>query len=167
MLKEEIQQDLNSAVKGKKELETSVLRQIVSAVLNKEKEKRYKISKEKPELSGEALEEKSNITQEELLEALSSEAKKRREAEIEFKRGGRPDLAEKEKKELEILKKYLPAQLSEGQIRDLVIKVIEKTGAKGIKDMGRVMAELAPQIKGTADGGAVYGIVKEILFSKN
>ncbi len=152
-LKKRIQQDLNSGIIGKKELEVLVLRQLLAAVLNKEKEKRFK-SEEKKEM---------NLTDEEMIEVISSETKKRKEAIGFYVKGDRPVLAEKEKKELEILEKYLPEQLSEEEVRKLAKEAIEKTGAESIKDMGKVMAELMPEIKGKAEGGLVSKIIKEIL----
>ncbi len=152
-LKTKIQQNLNSALKEKKELEVSVLRQILAAVLNKEKEKRFKSKKE----------EDVSLTEEEITDVVSSEAKKRREAIVEFAKGKRQDLVEKEKKELEILEKYLPEQLSEEEIRKLVKEAIESAGAKEIKDMGKVMAELMPKTKGRADNSLVSRIVRELL----
>ena len=153
MLKEKIKEDLNSALKEKKELEVSVLRMVLSAVLNKEKEKRFK--------SGKA--EEAPLTDEELIEVLSSEIKKRREAVELYTRGARPELADKEKKETEILQKYLPEQLPEEEVRKLVKEAVAKTGAKEMKDMGKVMAELMPKVKGKADSGLVSRIVKESL----
>ena len=166
MLKEKILQNLNAAVKDKKDVEVLVLRQLSAAILNKEKEKRFKKSKEKPDLSGAELEKESQLTDEETLDVVSYEAKKRRESIAGFEAGGRKDLVDKEKKELVILGVYLPEQLTEEEIKKLVKEAIEKTGAKEIKDMGKVMAELTPQTKGRADGGLVGRIVKESLLTK-
>jgi len=103
------------------------------------------------------------ITSEEIMEILFLEAKKRRESISAFEKGNRQDLVEKEKKELAILQKYLPEQMSEEELKKIVRQVIEKTGAKGIKEMGKVMKEIASQIKGRADGSLVSKIVKELL----
>jgi len=165
MLKEKIRENLNSSLKEKKELATSVLRLINAAILNKEKEKRYKISKEKPagEIKEEELEKESQLTDEEIIDVISSEIKKRKESIVLFEKGGRQDLADKEKKEAEILGKYLPEQLSEEEVKKIVEETVKKVGAKEIKDMGKVMAELMPKIKGKADGFLVSKIVKELL----
>jgi uncharacterized protein YqeY len=152
-LKEKIRLNLNSALKEKRTLEVLVLRQILAAILNKEKEKRFKAKEERD----------IQLTDEEVIEVISSEAKKRRESIFEFEKGKRQDLVEKEKKELEILEKYLPEQLPEEEIRKLIKEAIEKTDAKEIKDMGKVMAELMPKIKGKAGGTLVSKIVKESL----
>ena len=166
MLKEKIRQNLNIAIKEKRELEALVLRLINAAIFNKEKEKRYKISKEKPEFSGEELEKESQLTDEETIDVISSEIKKRRESIELFEKGERMDLVEKETKEKEILEKYLPEQLSEEEIKKLAKEVIEKVGAKELKDMSKVMAELKPQVRGRAEGSLVNKIVKELLSSK-
>jgi len=171
--KEKIEENLVAALKEKKELEVSVLRLLKAAILNKEKEKRYKLSKVKSEAelekmgkeSAEAqkLEKESFLTGEEVMETISSEIKKRREAIELYEKGGRKELAEKERKEIEILQKYLPAQISEEEIKKLVSEAIAKTGAKEIKDMGKVMAVISSQVKGKADMSLVSKIVKELL----
>lgn len=160
-LKEKIQKALNEAVKKKEELESTVLRMVSAAILNKEKEKRLKLVKEG--LTEKQLAEKSQLIDEEVVEVISFEAKKRKEAILEFKKGERKDLAEKEKKELDILEKYLPKQLSEKELQELVKEAVEKVGAKEIKDMGKVMQELMPKVKGRADGVLVSKIVKQLL----
>lgn len=164
--KEEIQKNLNEALKAKEELKTSVLRLLFAAISNKESEKRTKIWKQKPELSVENLEKESRLTDEEIFGVISSEAKKRKEAIAGFEAGGRKDSAEKEKTELEILQKYLPEQLPEQTIKKIIKEAIEKIGAKEIKDTGKVMAEIMPSIKGKADGNLVSRIVQELLISK-
>ncbi|MFH1509734.1 MAG: GatB/YqeY domain-containing protein [Candidatus Nealsonbacteria bacterium] len=158
-LKEEINQDLKAFLKEKKELEVLTLRQVLSAVLNKEKEKRFILSKENPNI----IEEDYALVEEEILNVVNSEVKKRREAIEGFEKGGRMESAQKEKQEMEILKKYLPEQISEEEIKNLVAKAIEKVEAKEIKDMGKVMAELMFEIKGKADPSLVGKIVKESL----
>jgi hypothetical protein len=162
-LKQKIQNDLTQAVKEGEELTRSTLRVLLASILSREKEKRYKISKENKDLIEEELAKKSILTDEEVIEVISFEVKKRKEAILEFEKGKREDLANKEKAEVEILQKYLPEQLAEEEIRKIVKEAIEKTGAKEIKDMGRVMAEIMPQIKGKADGSLVSKIVKELL----
>jgi hypothetical protein len=164
-LKEKIQNDLNFNLKQRKELETTTLRMLNAAILNKEKEKRAKLAKEKKELTEEELIEKSQLADEEIIEVLSYEVKKHKEAIFEFEKGKREDLAEKEKKETEVLKKYLPEQLSEEEIKKIAEKTIAEVGAEEIKDMGRVMAGLMPQLKGKGDGSLVSRIVKELLSS--
>lgn len=162
-LKEKIAKDLKDALKGKKEFELLALRQLSAAILNKEKEKRTKLAKEKEEIKEEELSKESQLTDEEAIEVLSSEIKKRKEAILEFEKGERPDLVDKERSEMEILKKYLPEQLSEDEIKKLAKEIVEKIGASGPKDMGKVMAELIPKVKGRAEGGIVSKLVKGLL----
>ena len=165
-LKEKIKEDLKTALKEGKEIEVSTLRLLLSAIFNKEKEKRYKLSKQKPEFEEKDLEKESQLVDEEVIEVISSEIKKRKESILEFGKGQRQDLVEKETKEKEILEKYLPEQLSEEGIKKLVKEAIERVEAKEPKDIGKVMAELMPKVKGRADGATVSKIVKELLTPK-
>lgn len=161
MLKEKIEQDLKNALKKGSRSELSVLRMLKADILNREKEKRYALSKQG--LPEKELDEKSSLSEEELLDVVVSKAKKSRESIVEFEKGNRTDLIEKEKKELEVLKKYMPEQLGEEEIRKMAEKAIEKAGAKSIKDMGKVMSELMPQLKGKADGSLVSKVIREML----
>jgi hypothetical protein len=145
MFKKNIQDDLNKAMKEKDDNSRSVLRMLLAAILNKEKE----LMRE--------------LKEEELIMVVSSEAKKRKEAIKEYEKGGRKDLVDKEAIELEILQKYLPEQLREEEIKLLVEKAIKKVNASEIKEIGKVMAVLMPDIKGKADGNEVNRIVKELL----
>ncbi|MFH1714153.1 MAG: GatB/YqeY domain-containing protein [Candidatus Nealsonbacteria bacterium] len=161
--KEKIKQDLTLALKGKMEAEISVLRQLLAVILNKEKEKRYKIGKGKPGLTEEELVKESSLVEGEIVDVISSEAKKRKESISEFEKGGRQELVQKEKSELEVLMKYLPEQMSEEELKKLSKEAIEKVGAESQKDMGKVMAELMPKVKGKADGGLISKTVKDLL----
>jgi len=166
MLKEQIQKSTTQAMKEGKELICGTLRMLLAVIVSKEKEKRYKASKQKPDLNEEGLIKESQLTDEEIIDVIASEIKKRRDAAALYEKGGRQELADKERKEIEILQKYLPEQLSEEEVKKLVKEAIAKTGAKEIKDMGRVMAELMPKVKGKADSGQVSKIVKDLLVSK-
>jgi len=162
-LKERIQEDFKIALKKNKETELETLRLLLAGILNKEKEKRYRISKEKPKLTEQGLEKESRLGEEEIIEVISSEIKKRKEALVLFEKGKREDLIKKEKKEIEILQNYLPEQFSEREVKNLAQEIIKKIGAKEIKDMGKVMTELMSRVKGKADGATVSKIVKELL----
>jgi uncharacterized protein YqeY len=166
MLKEQIKADTTEAQKSGNELVVGTLRMLSAAVISKEKEKRYKLAKEKPELKEEELIKDSELSDSQIIEAVSSEIKKRKDAIVLYERGNRPELADKEKKEIEILKKYLPEQLSEEELKKLVTESVVKVGAKEMKDIGKVMADLNPKIKGKADGGEVIKIIKELLANK-
>lgn len=150
MLKEKIKADMKEALKSSKTFELGVIRMLLASLQAKEKEKQYKSGEEQ-------------LTEEEVISAIASEVKKRKDAIALYQQGGRPELAENEKKEIEVLQKYLPEQLSEEEIRKLVTESIASTGAKEVKDMGKVMADLNPKIKGKADGGEVSKIIKELL----
>ncbi len=145
-LREKIPQDLKEALRGKRELELSVLRMLQSSIKNKE------IEKQKKELSDE-----------EVIEVVGAEVKKRKEAAAEFEKVNRQEAADKEKAEIEILMKYMPAQLSEDEIRARVKKAVTEAGADGIKDLGKVMKIIIPALKGKADGAVVNRIVREEL----
>ncbi len=163
ILEQEIRSDARQAMKAKEELRSSVLRMLTASLANKEKEKRYELSQTKPELNEQKLTEASSLSEEEVLTAVSYEAKKRKEAIIGFEKGGRIESAEKEKEELKILQKYLPEQLTEEKIKKLTMEAIKESGAETVRDMGKVMKVLMPKLKGRADGGLVSGIVKELL----
>jgi uncharacterized protein YqeY len=162
-LKEKIQENLKTALKESRELELSVLRMFLNSINNKETEKKTKIWKEKPGLSPEKIKKESELADEEIIDVASSEIKKRKESIDLFEKGGRKELAEKEKKELEILQKYMPAQMPEEEIKKIVAGTIKKSGAKEIKDMGKVMGQITPQLKGKADMTLVSKIVRESL----
>ena len=153
-LRQKINDDLKEAMKTGDDFKVGTLRMTIAVFHNKEIEKRGKGLN--PELSDE-----------EIIEVLGKEAKKRKEAMEIYTKGGRNDLAEKESRESEIINKYLPERLSEAEIEKAVIKAIEKTGAKEIKDLGKAMAEVMKELKGRADAGAVSAIIKKKLEMRN
>ena len=161
-LKEKIKEDLKKAMKEKREIEVSTLRLLSDAIFNKEREKRYRIFNQRKGLNENELEKESELSDDEIIEVIFSEIKKREEAILEFERGGREDLAEKEKKEIGILKKYLPEQLSEKEIKEIAKETIEKIGP----NFGAVMKEVMSKVKGKAEGSRVSKIVKELLSQK-
>jgi hypothetical protein len=163
MIVEEIKKDLISALKEKNETTVSTLRMVTSSIFNKEMEKRVKVLEAEPNLNEEQIKEKVKLNDEEVIEVVSSEVKKRRDSIAQFEQGGRADLIEKEKIELEVLKKYLPKELTEDEIRKIVKDSIAKSGATTMKDIGIVMKEVSPQTKGKADGNVVAKIVREEL----
>jgi len=160
-LKEKIQTDIKKAMQEKDQLKVSVLRMLMAAIFNKEKEKRAKLSKTEEKL--EKLDELSQLTDEEITEVISRENKERKDSIEQYQKGNRQDLAEQEKKELGILKEYLPEQMSEDEIRKIVKEKINKTGASTPQDTGKVMGALMPELKGKAEGGMVNKIVQEEL----
>ena len=166
MLKEKIQEDIKTAMRSGAELTISTLRMLQASVITKEKDKRFKISGQKPDLNEEGLVKESQLGDEEIMDVLSTEVKKRRDAIVLYEKGNRQELADKEKKEIGILQKYLPEQMSEDDVKKAVEEAIASVGAKEVKDMGKVMAELAPKLKGKADNSIVSKIVKESLIGK-
>ncbi len=157
MLKDKINDDYKRVFKEKREGEVSVLKMLKAAVLNKEKDKEFAANKAGESIAAAAL------SDEEILDVVSSEIKKLRDSLALFEKGGRNDLADRAKSEIEILLRYLPEQLGEDEIKKLVADAIAQTGAGTVKDMGRVMGILMPKIKGKADSGLVGKMVKEAL----
>lgn len=162
-LKEHINEDLISALKGREKDKALVLRTLNAAIKNAEIAKRSKLSKTANEL--EDLGVLSVLTDEEVMGVIVSQIKQRRDSIFEFEKGNRPELAEKEKKEIEILAHYMPEQMSEDEIKKIVTDAIAKTGAGSVKEMGKVMALVMGQTKGRADGAMVSRIVKESLIN--
>lgn len=146
-LKEQIRTDLTAAMKARDEVRSSTLRMVLTAITN-------------AEVAGKAARE---LSDDEIITVLSSEAKKRREAATAFADGGRPEQAAKEKAEAAVIADYLPAQLSSEEIADIVAKAITQTGASEPREMGKVMGVVTPQVKGRADGGAVAAEVRRQL----
>ena len=147
-LKIKIAEQMKQALKAHRAVELGTLRMLNSAILYKEKAR---------DKAADAL------SDEEVLDVIISETKKRKEAIMEFEKGQRADLADKEKQELAILNQYLPAQLSEQELAVLVNQALVTSGAKTIKEMGKVMQLLAPQLKGRADGAKVAQLVRAKL----
>lgn len=163
MLKQQLQADVKDAMKQKNQELVGVLRMALSSISSKEKEKRYQIAKQNPDKNEDDLNKESEFSDDEIIGAISSEIKKRKDAIVLYEKGGRPELAETEQKEIEILKKYLPQQLSKEELEKLVKESIAKTGAKEIKDTGKIMADLMPKVKGKADNSEISKIIKELL----
>lgn len=141
----DLNEDIKVAMKAREREKLTTIRMLKSAVQNEE------ISKG------------SELSEEEELTVLSREKKQRVESLTEFKKADREDLVEKLEKEIAIVDSYLPEQLSEENIRELVQTTIAQIGAESMKDMGKVMGALMPKVKGKADGGLVNSIVREEL----
>lgn len=115
------------------------------------------------ELKNASIAKGEELSEEEIVGVLSKEAKRRRESLESFEKGGRQDLVEKEKRELELITSYLPEPFSEEELDDIVQKAVGATGAESLRDMGKVMGVVMPQIKGRADGKLVQELVKKKL----
>jgi len=148
MNKQQLQAELKQAMLAKDQTKTSVLRMLISSLGY------FEIQKGGAGYSA---------TEEDVMSVIQKEAKQHKDSIEQFKAAGRTDLVEKENKELEILQVYLPEQMSEEEIKKLVIEAIEKTGASSQTDMGKVMGALMPKTKGKADGNIVSRIVREQL----
>ncbi len=147
MLKEKIQSDLKNAMKARNAVKVRTLRMVIAAVKNFEVDKM------------------GDATDEEVVEVIQKEAKKRREAMEEYEKAGRRDLVESEREELEVLMGYLPKQMSEEEIRSLALEIIRELGASSPNDFGKVMKVIMPRVKGRANGKIVNRIVRELLES--
>lgn len=148
-LKEQIMADLKEAMKNKEQDKLRVLRSLKAKLLEKE------ISERK---GGEA-----ELSDEQAIEVLMKAAKQRKESIDQFESGGRDDLVENEKRELELIESYLPKMLTEDEVRDIARKKIDDLGAETMADMGKVMGVLMQELKGKAEGATVSKVVKEEL----
>lgn len=146
-LKERLRADMTAAMKAREGEKVSTLRMVLTEVTN-------------AEVSGKAARE---LTDDEVLAVLEKEAKKRRESAETYTEAGRSELAEKERAEEQIIASYLPAQLSDAELSDIVRSAIAEAGASGMKDMGKVMKLVQPQTKGRADGSRVAAEVRSQL----
>ncbi len=150
-LKETLKSDLTEAIRSSNKVVSGTIRMVLTAITNEE-------------VSGK---EARVLSDEEIITVLSREGKKRREAAEEFAKAGRTDRAADEKAEGEVIAKYLPAQLSEDDIKKLIADAVVSTGAAGPGDMGKVMGVIKPKIAGKADGGLVSSLVKAALAGGN
>jgi uncharacterized protein YqeY len=147
-LKERLDQDMKAAMREKAQLKLDTIRMLKSAIKYRE------IELMKP------------LDDAAIHGVIASEIKRRRDAVEQYKAGHRQDLADKEQTELELLQAYLPQQLSEAELGAKVDEAVQKTGAKGMKDMGAVMKALMPEVQGRADGKVVSDLVKARLSGK-
>ena len=142
---EEIEEDLTDAMRGGEPERRDALRLILASLRSAEKEL------QRP------------LKEDEELQVLQRERKRRVEAADAFRSGGRDEQAAKEELELEILEEYMPELLSDDELEEIVDDVIAEVGATGMRDFGRVMADVMPQVAGRADGAAVGQLVREKL----
>ena len=148
-LKDRLRADLTTAIKARDELRSSTLRMVLTAITN-------------AVVAGKVARE---LSDDDVLGVLSTEAKRRREAATAFEEGGRTEMAAKEAAEGQVIAEYLPTPLTETEIAELVSAAIAQTGAadEGMRAMGKVMGVVTPQVKGRADGGAVAAEVRRQL----
>ncbi len=151
-IKEIINTNLKDAMREKDQETLSVLRMLLAAIKDKE------ISLRKGQ--------EVKLSDEQVLDVVASEVKKRKDSVIAYEQGEREDLAKKEKVEIEILKKYLPEQMSDEELEKIVRDVIETqnfASVPGMKEFGQIMGQIMPKVKGKADGNKVSEAVKEVL----
>lgn len=148
--KERLSEELKEAMRTGDAPRLSVIRLLRSSIKNKEIEK------------GKGQE----LTEEEVLQVIGSAMKQRRESIEQFAKGGRQDLVEKEEKELTVLQSFLPQQISDDELRAKVKEAIAQSGASDVKEMGKVMKLLIPQLVGKAEGSKISQVVREYLGQK-
>jgi hypothetical protein len=150
-LKDRLRTDLTTAIKGREEIRASTLRMVLSAITN-------------AEVAGKQARE---LSDDDIVGVLSTEAKKRREAATAFDDGGRPEMAERERAEATVIADYLPEPLTAAEIEAIVTEAIARTEAsgEGMRAMGKVMGVVQPQVKGRADGSVVAAEVRRQLGS--
>lgn len=145
MLKEKLMEDLKVAMREKNEIRKNTVQMVRAAILQIEKDKGIKVEDEK------------------IIEIIAKEVKGKKDALVDFEKGGREDLVFQTNQEIAILQEYLPKQLTPKEIKAEVEKVIKDIGATSIKDMGPVMKEAKSRIGAAADGKAINEAVKELL----
>jgi uncharacterized protein YqeY len=150
-LKETIQTDMKAAFKAGDQTTRGTLSLLLSVIQNRELAKRAKTGVP------------AELTEEEVIEAIASEIKKRKESIATYEAGGRPELAATESAELAVLQKYMPEQLPEDEVKKLIADAVATTGASGAAGIGKVMGKIAPAIKGRFDGARANALVKEAL----
>ncbi len=144
-IKETLQDDWKNAIKQRDKFKANVISMAKADVLMVEKSGAGEVDDSK------------------VIEILAKEVKQRRDSLVEFDKGNRQDLVDQTNAEIEILLQYLPQQLTEEEIRKIVLESAEKLGTSSIKDMGKLMADVRPKVNGRADGKVVSQIVKEYL----
>lgn len=144
-LKEKLQEDLKSSMKNKDTIRKSVITLVRAAIKQIEVDQRV-------ELDDVAV-----------MDIISKQLKQRNDSLEEFEKAGREDLIEETKSEIQVLKEYLPQQLSEEELEKIVIETIAEVGATSMKDMGKIMAIIKPKTAGRADGRKINELVKKNL----
>ncbi|GAK57357.1 GatB/Yqey family protein [Candidatus Vecturithrix granuli] len=144
-LKEQLTQDMKTAMKQKEQIRLSIIRLVRSAIKNRE------------------IELGKDLEDDDVLKVMATLVKQHKDSIEQFEKGGRTDLVEKEQAELDILETYLPKQLTEAELSALIQEAIREVGATSAKEMGKVMKALMPKIQGRADGKLVSQLVKDQL----
>lgn len=144
-LKQKLQEDLKSSMKNKDAIKKSVITLIRSSI------KQYEVDN------------RVELKDDEIVDLIAKQLKQTRDSREEFAKAGRDDLVSKAEAEIEVLKEYLPQQLSEEELNEIVISTISEVGATSIKDMKKIMTSIMPKVKGRADGKLINELVKKNL----
>jgi uncharacterized protein YqeY len=144
-LKEILLEDMKTAMREKDTLKKNAIQMVRSAILQVEKDNRV------------------TLDDDSIIDVIGKEVKKRRDSLSEFEKSGRQDLIDNLKTEIDVLMQYLPEQLSEEELEKIVKQAIQDTGASSMKDIGKVMQAVMPNVKGRADGKIINQIIKKIL----
>jgi len=144
-LKEQLMHDMKEAMKAKQTERLSTIRQLRSAIKNKE------------------IEQRQDLDDDAIISVIGSQVKQRREAAQMYDNNGRSELADKENAELKVLQQYFPEQLGEDEVREIVSQIIAEVGASSLRDIGKVMPQVIARTKGAADGKLVNQIVRAQL----
>lgn len=142
---DDLKADIKTAMKDRDTERLSTLRMLHSSIKNR------------------SIDVDGELTDEDVVEVLAKESKKRRESADAYEKGDRPELAAKERRELEVIKEYLPEPMTDDEAAELVDDVIERTGASSRREMGKVMGAVVPEIKGRYDAGKIKDIVLDKL----
>ncbi len=144
-LNEKLMTDLKDAMKNKDSIKKSVITMIRAAIKQKE------------------VDERVELTDDDILDIISKQQKQRKDALTEFEKAGREDLIEQTKQEIELLAFYLPKQLTDDELEKIVSEAIQATNAQSMKDMGKIMGKVNEVAKGRADGKRINEMVKKLL----
>jgi uncharacterized protein YqeY len=144
-LKAQLLTDMKEAMKAKDTLRKNAIQMVRAAVLQIEKDQQIELNDD------------------DIIDVIARELKKRRASLSEFEKSGRQDLIDELKREIEVLIQYLPKQLSDEELEKIVAETISEVGATSMKDMGKVMSTIGPKVKGRADNGRISAIAKRIL----
>ena len=144
-LKQKLQEDLKSSMKNKDAIKKSVMTLIRSSI------KQYEVDN------------RVELQDDEIVDLIAKQLKQTRDSREEFAKAGRDDLVSKAEAEIEVLKEYLPQQLSEEELNEIVISTISEVGATSMKDMKKIMTSIMPKVKGRADGKLINELVKKNL----
>ena len=145
MLKDKLLEDLKNSMKEKNIIRKNVIQMVRAAILQVEKDKKIELSDE------------------DIINIMAKESKKRKDSLEDYKKGNRPDLVEQIEEEINIINEYLPKQLNKEEISEIVKKVISEVGATSIKDMGKVMKLAKEKIGASSDGKTINEVVRELL----